>query len=217
MSSYFSNETTENYEQKWFCQLLIDMSMDKETLAMLHSELQDFHKSVMEDEVLRDRLELSIATFGNDFQIIQKPALMENITMPELDSYNTDVLVNAVNAAVERIGARKRWYKETGQQFYRPLLVLLTKELKEDLYHEAFAHIRKDVSEKKYELLNVGISTSTGVSIRPIEIGINYSNIKGSLAQMIFFNRSYIMWGDYLCEAPLIEDGGLTGMVSMII
>lgn len=204
----FSGESSENYEQKWFCLLLIDMSMDKETLAMLHSELQDFHKSVMEDEVLRDRLELSIATFGNDFQIIQKPALMENITMPELDSYNTDVLVNAVDAAVERIGTRKRWYKETGQIYYRPLLVLVTKEPKDDLYHEAFAHVRKDVSKKKYDFLNIGMN-GIGVYVKPVEVGIKYSNINGSFAQMIFHHTwCFIKWGDDLCEAPLVEEGG---------
>ena len=116
----FEEET--NYEQKWFCLFLIDVSasMGDEALAKLNEELRNLYRLVKEDETSSQRIELCVMTFGQEVKTIQEPVLVENFTMPKV--VREDGIIHAIDCAVEKINARKRWYKETGQIFYRPCL-----------------------------------------------------------------------------------------------
>ena len=54
-------------------------------------------------------------TFGQEVKTVQEPALVENFTMPKV--VRKDGIIHALDCAVEKINARKCWYKITGQIF----------------------------------------------------------------------------------------------------
>jgi uncharacterized protein YegL len=126
--NYFQGETPDNYEQKCLCVLVVDTSgsMAGESIKQLNKGLQEFYNAVEEDITAANRLEISIITFGSAVKVIQEPSLIDNFNMPVLQTSGTTKLVDAVRLAMDSVENRKRWYKETGQPYYRPIMVLMT-------------------------------------------------------------------------------------------
>ncbi len=124
----FQGESPENYEQKCLCVLVLDVSgsMQGQAIDELNNGLRSFHKEVMDDFVASQRLEVSIVTFGSTVSCLQEPALITQISMPVLHAAGTTKLVDGVRMGIDLIEQRKKWYKETGQNYYRPMLVLIT-------------------------------------------------------------------------------------------
>lgn len=126
--NYFQGETPDNYEQKCLCILAVDVSgsMAGNPMRQLNRGLQDFYKAVEDDMIAANRLEVSIVTFGTSVKCIQEPTLIHNFDMPTLNASGTTKLVDGVRLSMESIEGRKQWYKNTGQPYYRPLLILIT-------------------------------------------------------------------------------------------
>lgn len=124
----FEGQSPDNYEQKCLCVLVLDVSgsMQGEPMNELNKGLQEFHKEVLSDFVASQRLEVSIVTFGSSIQCIQEPALVNNFQMPTLSTSGSTKLVDGVRMAVNLVENRKKWYKDTGQNYYRPMVVLIT-------------------------------------------------------------------------------------------
>lgn len=207
----FLKESAENFEQKWFCLLLIDIShsMSDEALERVNEELFNLYRLIKEDETSSQLFELCVMTFGQEVKILQEPALVENFTMPKV--VREDGVIRAIDYAVEKINARKRWYKETGQVFYRPCVFLVTDKAKEELLRrEDMRQLNDDLQQKKYDLLIVGMN---GSSVYAYSSGMKI-NLKetGSLVQTLFSVWSMVRWGDDACEMPLSDDT-LTGLI----
>jgi uncharacterized protein YegL len=100
--------------------------MSGEPINQLNKGLQEFHKEVIADFVASQRLEVSIVTFGSSVLCIQEPNLVNNFQMPNLSTNGSTKLVDGVRLAMDVVENRKRWYKETGQNYYRPMIVLIT-------------------------------------------------------------------------------------------
>lgn len=127
--SYFEEvESPENYEPKCLCVLVLDVSgsMTGRPIEQLNKGLQTFHQEVMQDFVASNRLEVSIVIFSSQVQCIQEPALITNVQMPKLTTGGTTRMAEAIQMAIEQIDSRKQWYKNTGQKYYRPMIVLMT-------------------------------------------------------------------------------------------
>jgi uncharacterized protein YegL len=124
----FEGQSPENYEQKCLCVLVVDVSgsMQGEAIDQLNKGLQEFHREVIADFVASQRLEVSIVTFGSSVLCIQEPTLVNSFEMPKLSINSRTKLVDGVRLAMDVVENRKRWYKETGQNYYRPMIVLIT-------------------------------------------------------------------------------------------
>ena len=124
----FSAEAAQNYEQKCLCVLVLDVSgsMRGKPMDELNKGLQDFYNEIADDVTTSQKLEVSLITFNHIVKTIQEPALVENFTMPTLTATGSTAMVNAVNEAIDKVEARKNWYKETGQTYYRPWIILMT-------------------------------------------------------------------------------------------
>ena len=124
----FEGVSPENYEQKCLCVLVLDVSgsMEGDPIRQLNTGLQEFRKEILNDFVATQRLEVSIVAFGSKAEVVQEPALVDNFLMPSLTVYGTTKLVDGVRAAIKIVETRKAWYKNTGQTYYRPMIVLIT-------------------------------------------------------------------------------------------
>lgn len=181
------NDYYETYEQKWLCLFLIDVSasMGEDSLGKLYKELSDFHRLISEDAVSSARFELCITTFGQEFEVLQEPALVPNFTMPTIGVNETDLIAGAMKKAVEKIESRKFWYKETGQPFYRPCLVLVTPEASDKLYYSSsFVQFREDVEARRYDFLNLGMN-GTSVLANKGNVSIQLKESR-SLTQVVY-------------------------------
>ena len=159
--SYFHGETPDNYEQKCLCTLILDTSgsMGGEPIRELNRGLQEFYAAIEEDLIAANRLEVSIITFGSQIKTIQEPSLIENFEMPNLQPNGTTRLVDAVREAVRKTEQRKQWYKETGQPYYRPIIVLITdgEPDKDQDVQGLSIEIKDGVETKKFTFFGLGV------------------------------------------------------------
>ena len=124
----FEGQSPENFEQKCLCIIVADVSgsMAGEPIAQLNKGLQEFQSEVMQDYIASQRIEISVIAFGSNVRIAQEPALVDGLKMPVLHTEGSTKTVDAVRKAVQMVEDRKRWYRETGQNYYRPFIILIT-------------------------------------------------------------------------------------------
>jgi uncharacterized protein YegL len=158
----FEGQSPDNYEQKCLCVLVLDVSgsMSGQPIEELNRGLQDFKREVLLDTVASQRLEVSIVTFDSSARCIQEPSLIENFEMPKLYPTGSTKLVDGVHKALEIVESRKQWYKSTGQNYYRPIVVLFTDgepDAEQDVIGLS-ADVRNAVANKKFIFWAIGTS-----------------------------------------------------------
>lgn len=186
----FSAEAAENYEQKCLCVLVLDVSgsMSGEPIQELNKGLQDFYQEIDKDNTTRQRLEVSLITFSHIVNTVQEPALVENFTMPTLSASGSTAMVTAVNHAIDKVAARKQWYKDTNQAYYRPWIILMTDgEPDSDQDVAGLAQrIKQDVATKKYAFLPIGVEGAKMSILKQIESGIPAMKLQGTKFSSFF-------------------------------
>jgi uncharacterized protein YegL len=157
----FSAESATNYEQKCLCVLVLDVSgsMSGTPIAELNRGLQDFYNEISADDSTSQKLEVSLITFSHIVTTVQEPSLVEGFTMPALNANGSTAIVNAVNEAIQKVQARKDWYKSTGQNYYRPWIILMTDGEPDDGQDVdgLASRIKADTAGKKYAFLPIGV------------------------------------------------------------
>ena len=161
----YTFETAENFEVKLFCLLVIDVSplAGEDIVSRLDKGLKVFQQTIIDDQCASSRIELGVMAFDGTIAMLQEPSLVENINMPTLSELNTSsALIKAANIAIDKVDTRKTWYKETGQTFYRPWIILLTHSdinIGQDFILLA-NRIKKDTTAKKYHFLPISLVDS---------------------------------------------------------
>ena len=186
----FSAEAAENYEQKCLCVLVLDTSgsMLGEPIKELNKGLQDFYEEIYNDETTSQRLELAIITFDSKSTLIQEPALIENIAIPELKASGSTVMVTAVRDAIRLVNERKNWYKATGQKYYRPWIILMTDgEPDGDQDVKGLASlIKDDTLTKRYVFLPIGVKGANMSILKSIQGTIPPMMLEGTKFSAFF-------------------------------
>ena len=174
----------ENYEQKCLCVFVLDISrtMRGQRILELNKSLQDFYNIISFDETTSQRRELAVVTFGDSVNVVQSPSLISDIQLPELMADGDMTLVDAVDEAIDIVNNRKKWYKSTGQPYYRPWIILITDgEPNEGMDVSALASkIKKDTSEKKYVFLPIGVDNANMQVLQSIQGQIPAMKLKGT-------------------------------------
>jgi uncharacterized protein YegL len=120
----------ENWETKCTCVLVLDVSvsMQGEPIRQLNAGLQQFYGDVRDnqDPSTPNRLEIGIVTFGGDVRVVQSPSLVSGFTMPTLTVSGSTPLVDGVREGIRVAEARKEWYRQTGLDYYRPYVIVVT-------------------------------------------------------------------------------------------
>ena len=97
-------------------------------------------------------------------------------------------LVDAVDEAIDIVNNRKKWYKSTGQPYYRPWIILITDgEPNEGQDVSALASkIKKDTSEKKYVFLPIGVNNANMQVLKSIQGQIPAMTLKDAKFETFF-------------------------------
>lgn len=168
----FSAEAASNYEQKCLCVLVLDVSgsMRGEPINALNAGLKDFYNEIYSDDTTSQKIEISIMTFNQKVNTIQEPALVENFTMPTLSAGGSTAMVDAVNEAIDKVEARKAWYKSQGVPYYRPWIILMTDGEPDDLQDTIglAARIKNDTANKKYQFMPIAVEGANMEIMRQI-------------------------------------------------
>lgn len=157
----FSAESPQNYEQKSICCFVVDVSysMENDPIGQLNRGLQEFHEEILNNPTTANRLEVAVVEFSDRVETIVQPALVDSFTMPTLLTKGSTKLVDGVREGIRVVEERKSWYKQTGQPYLRPWIVLITDgapDPGQDINGLA-NEIKSGVSGKKFVFLSVGV------------------------------------------------------------
>lgn len=157
----FSAESPENYEQKSICCFVVDVSgsMSGSPINELNKGLQEFHTEITKDSMTANRLEIAVVEFSDYVDTIVQPALVDSFSMPNLTVKGTTKMVDGVREAIGLVESRKDWYKQTGQPYLRPWIILITDgapDGDQDVGGLA-SEIENGTKNKKYVFLPIGV------------------------------------------------------------
>jgi uncharacterized protein YegL len=154
-------ESPSNYEQKSICCFLVDTSgsMQGSKIQALNAGLKQFYQDIITDSVVSNRLEVAIVEFNNTARLRVSPGLAENISIPELKADGGTDLQRGVELAIDTINKRKEYYRETGQPYLRPWIILITdgEPDKENDINDIKRMINKGVDNKNFIFLPIGV------------------------------------------------------------
>lgn len=201
----FSTESAENYEQKCLCVLVLDTSGSMNEIVdhtgtrstgrtvqsdgkvyniveggvskldKLNEGLFSFFEEILEDDTTEQRLEIAIITFNDNVQVIQEPALPDNVAIQPLEAKGETALVEAVYNAIDLVNARKAWYKQTNQPYYRPWIILMTdgEPNQGGRIDELADRIQNDTENKRYVFLPIGVDNANMAILQQIQGTMN--------------------------------------------
>lgn len=157
----FNTESPTNYEQKCCCVLVLDVSgsMSGKPIQELNVALQSFYNEIRGDSNTANKLEIGIVTFESTIQVVQEPALVHNFVMPTLGTGGSTKLVDGIREGIQKVEMRKKWYKSTGQPYYRPWIILITDgapDGDQDIVGLS-TEIIDGVNQKKYHFFATGV------------------------------------------------------------
>ena len=90
--------------------------------------------------------------------------------MPTLSTKGTTKLVDGVREAMSLVEARKNWYKETGQPYLRPWIILITDGAPDDDQdvRGLASEIERATKNKKFVFLPIGVQDADMYSLNQI-------------------------------------------------
>ena len=157
----FQAESPENYEQKSICCFVVDVSysMNGAPINELNNGLQEFHQEISNESLTANRLEVAVVEFSSHVDTVVPPSLVENFSMPTLSVKGSTKMVDGVREAISLVNARKDWYKQTGQPYLRPWIILITDgapDSGQDVNGLA-SEIEMATKNKKFVFLPIGV------------------------------------------------------------
>src|ERR1700741_2466186 len=178
--------SAKNVQKPCLCVLALDVSssMAGNPILELNSALQEFYRSISQDDEAAEKLEICLVTFGSEVKCIQEPAKVDDFRMPSLVADGTTKLVDGIKLAIKQVNLRKEFYKKYSPQYSRPMILVITDgepDSDQDVFGLA-SLLKEDMIAKKYTLHVIG---TTGYNYTKIsqfcpkeliyEIGLNYS------------------------------------------
>ncbi|MBR5133487.1 MAG: VWA domain-containing protein [Alistipes sp.] len=138
-------------------------------LEALNQGIKDFYAEIQTGDNVSDKLieqlEVAVIQYDEEVQVLREPALLEESevapTLTERGSVTETVM--AMEEAINIVEARKSWYKETGQRYYRPWIIVMTdgepygnRASAADI-DAISARVAADSAAKKYFMLGIGV------------------------------------------------------------
>ncbi len=187
----FEVESPDNFEQKSICCFVVDVSgsMSGQPIDELNRGLQEFHSEISNDPVASNRLEVAIVTFDSSIDVVLQPSLVDNFDMPTLVTKGSTKLVDGVREGIRLVEDRKNWYKQTGQPYLRPWIILIT-----DGYPDSGQDVnglQKEIESasngKKFVFLPIGVGGADMGILNKISGSINDKKIPAMKIQGLKF------------------------------
>ena len=162
-----TNDLIDNPSPRCACMLVLDVShsMEGQKIAELNEGVRQFIHEVKKDDFAKYSVELGVITFGGDVDTIIDFGPLEQITWEDLSVNGNTPMGKAVNAAIDSLEKRKQEYRESGNSYYQPWLVLMTDGAPTDVYQEAAEKLQQQALEKKIVVFGIGIGSDCDLDV----------------------------------------------------
>ncbi len=121
-------ETPKNLLEKTLACLVVDRSgsMKGAPLQELNTGLRSFLNEIQNDSTLAQSLEVAIVAFDDEIEVLQQPALADDIEFADIVAGGTTKIVDAIREGITLVEERKAYYKSTSQPYKLPWIIVIT-------------------------------------------------------------------------------------------
>ena len=149
----------------------IDSSGTKTKIEALNEGLRDFYKELQRDEITRYTAEVAIVTFGGNISTgktidVRKVCDFSRVEIqgnpPVLEAYGYTPIGEAVNLGLALLEKRKKQYKQYGNTYYRPWIVIMSDGYPEGGSATELATAKETIHEYSMNKKVVPISVAIG-------------------------------------------------------
>lgn len=145
-------------EQHMPCVVLIDTSGSMAGHEReLEEALREMKETIMEDDIARGRVEVSIITFDDDVKEIVPFGPISAMQIPHLDCGGMTHTHQAIDLALRRVEERKNEYKSMNIVYNQPWIWLFTDGHANDSDNGAYDRLLQAQNNKKCVFYGVGI------------------------------------------------------------
>lgn len=126
-------------------------------LDALNSGLDVLVSELNKDPLAKRRVEISFVTYGSSVTPATPFVTVDKIVLPTLIPSGATSMGGALEVALDAVEARKKEYKASGVDYYRPIIFNLTDGLPTDSTDEAARRIKEAEAAKRISLFSVGV------------------------------------------------------------
>ncbi|MCM1140260.1 MAG: VWA domain-containing protein [Muribaculum sp.] len=185
----FAGESAQNLDQKCLCVLVLDVSgsMNGAKLDALNEGVSSFFKQIQTaDDVpdsLIDQLEIAVIQYDEEVKILRDPKLLDPEEKAPILTTRGSVTetVMAIEDAIQLVEDRKAFYKQTGQSYYRPWIIVMTDG---EPYGSRASENDIETLSKKVEFESVPDANGNGKKYMIIGIGVGKDANMTTLARL---------------------------------
>ncbi len=147
-----------NQEPRCPVVLLLDNSgsMSGQPIQQLNQGVAVFKQSVDEDALAKVRVEVAVISFG-PVKMRQDFVTVDQFVPPQLQPEGLTPMGEAINYGLDLLDNRKADYKNSGTQYYRPWIFLITDGSPTDNWQNAAQRVRQGENDKKFSFFAVGV------------------------------------------------------------
>lgn len=127
------------------------------SLASLNAGLDILVSELNKDPLAKRRVEISVVSFGSSVTPATPFATVDKLVLPTLVPSGATSLGEAVEVALDAIEARKKEYKASGTEYYKPWILLVTDGVPTDDTGNAVKRIKEAEAAKKVVFFSVGV------------------------------------------------------------
>lgn len=188
MSEY--NDLIDNPSPRCACILVLDTSgsMSGDPIKQLNLGVQEFIRSIQNDDLAKYSVELSMITAGSNIDEILPFTIAEKVDyVSDFQAGGMTPLGAAVEQALRMLNERKDDYRKSGTPYYQPWLVVISDGAPTDVWQH--------VAQKTKELSNSGklVSLMVGVNDADMDILGEFSNRPALKLQGLNFS-DFFQW-----------------------
>ena len=144
-------------------------SMRGTPIDELNEGIRNFYETIDKDDVSRCMVDLCVVTFSNGAEIQQDFCSFDHQNIPQFDAYGLTHMGTGVNLALDCIRTRRKMYEETGVDYYRPWLIIMTDGKPEgeesEITASAIERITNSVTNKNTTVFAIGVGDNVDKSM----------------------------------------------------
>jgi len=107
--------------------LLLDTSRSMSVhISSMNEEVPKFRDDIMDNELARKRVELSVVQFGGSVRVCHEFSPVEEFDPPQLSANGGTPMGEAILRGIDLLKERKEKYKKRAVDYYRPFFFLFT-------------------------------------------------------------------------------------------
>ncbi|KJU82513.1 von Willebrand factor type A domain-containing protein [Candidatus Magnetobacterium bavaricum] len=148
--------------------------MAGDNIKQVNDGVRFFKEDVLSDELARKRVDLAVISFGEDVKTVTGFSSVETLPDIVLDANGSTPMGDALLLAMDMVEQRKKDYKNTGIDHYRPWIFMITDGEPTDMnygdpkWNNVVQRVHDGEKNKKFMFFAIGVDNANMKTLQAI-------------------------------------------------